>query len=36
VLLEPSALRSEDDSNVTQNSHSLHSDVTPVGNTEPA
>jgi len=36
VLPEPSALPAADDSNVTQNSHSLHSDVTPVGNTEQA
>jgi phosphate transport system protein len=36
VLSEPSALPAEDDSNVMQNSHSLHSDVTPVGDTEQA
>src|SRR6266436_10338134 len=31
VLSEPSPVPAADDSNVTQNSHSLHSDVTPVG-----
>jgi len=36
VLSEPSSLPATDDSNVTQNSHALHSDVTPVGNTEQA
>jgi phosphate uptake regulator len=36
VLSEPSAHPAEEDSNVTQNSHSLHSDVTPVGDTEQA
>src|SRR5713101_9646353 len=36
VLSEPSSVPAADDSNVTQNSHSLHSDVTPVGNTEQA
>src|SRR6266852_4135124 len=36
VLSEPSSLPATDNSNVTQNSHSLHSDVTPVGNTEQA
>src|SRR5882672_3070072 len=30
VLSEPSSLPATDDSNVTQNSHSLHSDVTPL------
>jgi hypothetical protein len=34
VLSEPPSLSAEPDSNVTQNSHSLHSGVTPLGNTE--
>ena len=36
VLSEPSPLPAEDHSNITQNSHPLHSDVTPVGDTEQA
>jgi phosphate transport system protein len=36
VLSEPSPLAAEDHSNITQNSHPLHSDVTPVGDTEQA
>lgn len=36
VLSEPSSLSAEDDSNITENSHSLHSNVTPLGNTEQA
>jgi phosphate transport system protein len=36
VLSEPSPLPTEDESNITENSHSLHSDVTPLGNTEQA
>jgi len=36
VLPESSPLPAEDDSNITQNSHSLHSDVTPVGDVERA
>jgi len=36
VLSEPSPLPGEDHSNITQNSHPLHSDVTPVGDTEQA
>jgi phosphate transport system protein len=36
VLSEAAPVPAADDSNVTQNSHSLHSDVTPVGNTEQA
>jgi phosphate transport system protein len=33
VLSEPSPLPAEDHSNITQNSHALHSDVTRVGDT---
>jgi phosphate transport system protein len=36
VLPEPSAPLVEDDSDVTQNSRSLHSEVTPVGDTDRA
>ncbi len=36
VLSEPSPLPAEDHSNITQNSHPLHSDMTPVGDTEQA
>ena len=36
VLSELSPLPAEDHSNITQNSHSLHSDVTPLVNTEQA
>ena len=36
VLSEPSPLPGEDHANITQNSHPLHSDVTPVGETEQA
>jgi phosphate transport system protein len=36
VLSEPSPLPAEDHSNITQNSHPLHSDVTPVRDTDQA
>jgi phosphate transport system protein len=36
VLSEPSTPPAGDDSNITHNSHSLHSDVTPVSHTEQA
>ncbi len=36
VLSEPSPLPAEDDSNVTQNSHALHSDVALIGDAEQA